>query len=77
MRLILGHMIARVLFTITISALVAQSLCAQQRRDQFAKNLPAVGSQLPNVEIFDDRGQVLPTEELKGNYTVLVFGCMT
>ena len=77
MRLILVHMVARVFFTITISALFTLPVCAQQRRDQFAKNLPAIGAPLPNVEIFDDRGQVLPTEQLKGNYTVLVFGCMT
>lgn len=77
MRLILLHMVARILLTLAISAVLAQPVCAQQRRDQFAKNLPAVGAQLPEVEIFDERGQILPTEKLKGSYTVLVFGCMT
>ena len=39
--------------------------------------LPAVGSILPTVSAFDEQGNAFSTSSLRGNYTVLVFGCLT
>ena len=36
-----------------------------------------VGGPLPNVTVFDARGRKTPLGQLKGDYTVLVFGCLT
>lgn len=36
-----------------------------------------VGSPLPNVAVFDSKGKELKIASLKGDYTVLVFGCLT
>ena len=39
--------------------------------------LPAEGSQLPELSIFDDAGNEFSTEVLREHYTVIVFGCLT
>ncbi len=36
-----------------------------------------VGSALPDVTVFDSKGKELQIASLKGDYTVLVFGCLT
>ena len=36
-----------------------------------------IGSPLPDVTMFDSDGNEVPLTSLKGNYTVLVFGCLT
>lgn len=40
-------------------------------------SLPRVGSQLPDVRAFDDTGREFSLSELRGEYSVLVFGCLT
>lgn len=39
--------------------------------------LPRVGSQLPDVSAFDAEGRPFALSELRGEYSVLVFGCLT
>ncbi len=43
----------------------------------FAARAPQVGQQLPDVTIFDAQGNPFPLAQLRGHYTVLVFGCLT
>lgn len=53
---------------------------AQQRRmseEQFAEKSPKVGEVLPNVKAFDEQGRPVELKDLRGKYTVLVFGCIT
>ena len=40
-------------------------------------NLPKVGSMLPDISLYDDRGEKVSTASLRGQYSVLVFGCLT
>lgn len=39
--------------------------------------LPAVGTLLPEVNVFDESGNEFSTKVLRVHYTVLVFGCLT
>ena len=39
--------------------------------------LPAVGSMLPDVTLYDEHGKEFSTTSLRGHYSVLVFGCLT
>lgn len=41
------------------------------------RDLPNVGSRLPDVTVYDAEGQRFSTRELRGHHTVLVFGCLT
>ncbi len=43
----------------------------------FNANSPEVGSVLPDVRAFDSNGEEFRFSELKGQYSVLVFGCLT
>ena len=40
-------------------------------------DLPEVGTILPDVTVYNDKGDELAVRELRGNYSVLVFGCLT
>jgi cytochrome oxidase Cu insertion factor (SCO1/SenC/PrrC family) len=39
--------------------------------------LPAPGSLLPDVVVYDEDGREFSLTELRGEYAVLVFGCLT
>ena len=39
--------------------------------------LPAVGSAVPDLEIYSETGDPFRTSLFKGRYTVIVFGCLT
>jgi cytochrome oxidase Cu insertion factor (SCO1/SenC/PrrC family) len=43
----------------------------------FDRKSPAVGEQLPDIKAYNAAGEPIRLGELKGNYTVLVFGCLT
>ena len=45
---------------------------AQQRGQ-----MPAVGSELPAVTLFNEAGEQFSTNSLRGQYSVLIFGCLT
>lgn len=40
-------------------------------------DLPEVGSALPDITLYNDRGEEFSTTSLRGQYSVLVFGCLT
>lgn len=43
----------------------------------FAANAPQVGDRLPEVSLFDAGGKPFSLGNLRGHYSVLVFGCLT
>ncbi|MBI2478470.1 MAG: hypothetical protein HYV60_07475 [Planctomycetia bacterium] len=43
----------------------------------FDRQAPAVGDPLPDLSAYNAAGEAIRLGELKGNYTVLVFGCLT
>ena len=73
MRLIVGTVIA-------CSLLGSHFAMAQfSERGELVRRggFPKVGDSLPELQVFDQHGQVVSTASLKGSYTVLVFGCLT
>ena len=70
-----------------VSILIGASLLSmnvafgQSPRDgvlqSFDRKAPAVGDELPDLKAYDSAGQAIRLGELKGQYTVLVFGCLT
>ena len=56
-----------------LAVLITEVGWAQPSRD----GLPRVGSELPKVSLFNERGEPVSTEAFRGSYTVLVFGCLT
>ena len=50
---------------------------ADKYNRDFAEKEPRVGEAIPAVSAFDEQGQPLDLEQLKGQYAVLVFGCLT
>ncbi len=46
-------------------------------RDNFAAIAPKIGEALPSITIYDAEGQPFALQSLKGQYTVIVFGCLT
>ena len=44
---------------------------------RFLKRDPKIGTRLPNVQAFDERGEPLELDSTRGKYTVVVFGCLT
>lgn len=49
----------------------------RQMPKMFGEDVVNVGEPLPDVEIFSDTGKKFRTSQLKGKYTVIVFGCLT
>lgn len=49
----------------------------EQVRNRFAARSPKVGQLLPDVSAYDADGKPFKLSSLKGQYTVLVFGCLT
>jgi cytochrome oxidase Cu insertion factor (SCO1/SenC/PrrC family) len=43
----------------------------------FDRKAPEVGEALPDLRAYNAAGEAIQLAELKGNYTVLVFGCLT
>ncbi len=73
--------ISSIFFTV-LSLLLTPFLFAQGPRGngdpvRLARAGIEVGTPLPDVSIFDETGQPFETSSLRGNYSVLVFGCLT
>lgn len=49
----------------------------RNRDENFMASKPAVGDALPDVTVYTPDGKPFKTAELRGRYTVLVFGCLT
>ncbi len=81
MQKILGFLVRSVL----VVALVLQASGAwaqrsrpmgnRQRGPQF--RLPQPGSRLPDLTVYDQQGKPFALKNLRGSWTVLVFGCLT
>ncbi|MFP6618625.1 MAG: hypothetical protein VB877_04700 [Pirellulaceae bacterium] len=67
--------------TLSISSGYAQGNRNSQSRGRstggFDQQAPAIGQPLPNVKLYTADGKEFSTSQLKGSYTVLVFGCLT
>ena len=59
-----------ILFAVT---LLFGSVAVAQR----GGGLPRVGSELPDVVVYDENGREFSLSKLRGEYAVLVFGCLT
>ena len=67
--------------------LLASTLAAQAQQrgrrpaeilvDRFDRSAPQIGDLLPDLTAWDPTGKAVPLRSLKGQYTVLVFGCLT
>jgi cytochrome oxidase Cu insertion factor (SCO1/SenC/PrrC family) len=63
-----------------LACLMAGSAPGQQNRPGNrgpGGELPAVGSMLPDVALYDEHGEEFSTTSLRGQHSVLVFGCLT
>jgi hypothetical protein len=45
--------------------------------DRMQRNMLRVGEQIPDVQGLTETGRTINLRELKGDYAVLVFGCLT
>ena len=67
--------------TLSISSGYAQGNRNSQSRGRstggFDQQAPAIGQPLPDVKLNTADGKEFSTSQLKGSYTVLVFGCLT
>ena len=67
--------------TLSISSGYAQGNRNSQSRGRstggFDQQAPAIGQPLPDVKLYTADGKEFSTSQLKGSYTVLVFGCLT
>ena len=63
----------RLLTVIGFTLIQAVPGIAQQR----GNTLPRVGDRLPVVTAYDANGREFSLTELRGEYSVLVFGCLT
>jgi len=59
------------------AALIVSSCVPAMAQRGGGGSLPQVGSSLPDVNVYDANGREFSLTELKGQYAVLVFGCLT
>ena len=52
---------------------------AQQKKNEedFLKEKPAIGDELPDVTVYSTDGKEVKTSSLRGQHVVLTFGCLT
>jgi cytochrome oxidase Cu insertion factor (SCO1/SenC/PrrC family) len=58
-------------------SLPAQQSARGQLQSGFAAKAPSIGSELPDASGYTADGKPFNLRELKGKYTVIVFGCLT
>jgi len=44
---------------------------------QFGPGLPQPGDTLPDLVVYDDQGEEFQLRRLRGEHSVIVFGCLT
>ncbi len=49
----------------------------EKQESSMTNRLPKVGTPLPDLQIYQADGKPFATGQLKDQYTVLVFGCLT
>ncbi len=47
------------------------------RGGSFGSSTPNVGDTLPDITVYDSEGKEFNLRRMRGNYSVLVFGCLT
>lgn len=62
---------------LAFAAALGGAATAQPPGGRSGSRLPAVGSSLPEVSVYDETGRPFSTKQLRGKDTVLVFGCLT
>jgi hypothetical protein len=74
-------MLRRFFAAVSLMAILFPAEAPAQRskkKDQdFIKAPPVVGDSLPVLEVHTPDGKPFSTSEVRGSYTVLVFGCLT
>ena len=66
-----------------IAAAICSHACGQRGEfetsynKRFLQNSPLIGKTLNDVSIFDEKGRPFSLKDAEGNYTVVVFGCLT
>jgi cytochrome oxidase Cu insertion factor (SCO1/SenC/PrrC family) len=58
-------------------SLPAQQSARGQLQSSFASKAPSIGAELPDASGYTADGKPFNLRELKGKYTVIVFGCLT
>lgn len=48
-----------------------------KNEEDFIKEKPAVGDMLPDLTVYTPDGREVKTSQLRGQYVVLTFGCLT
>ena len=49
----------------------------KKNEEDFVKEKPAVGDTMPDLTVYSPDGKEVKTSSLRGQYTVLTFGCLT
>ena len=63
-----------------VATLLSGPLLAQPQKakeEDFLAAKPALGETLPDVTVYSPDGKEFKTADMRGHYTVLVFGCLT
>ena len=59
------------------SAAAGAASAREQVNWQFESKAPGIGEPLPDITVLDAEGRDFPLRDLRGSYSVLVFGCLT
>jgi len=76
MRRFISHAAGPVTMALSLT-LTAASFGQGGVNERFERSSPAVGQPLPELTCYDAAGAEVKLHEVKGHYTVLVFGCLT
>lgn len=63
--------------TIASQPVFAQPSARNQLQSGFNAKAPAIGAELPDASGYTADGEPFNLRDLRGEYTVLVFGCLT
>jgi cytochrome oxidase Cu insertion factor (SCO1/SenC/PrrC family) len=64
---------------VLLTSVMAGSVFAQPGKEdpEFVKKSPTIGDALPDLTVYSADGKEFKTSSLRGQYTVLSFGCLT
>jgi cytochrome oxidase Cu insertion factor (SCO1/SenC/PrrC family) len=62
---------------LVLTAIATAGQAQQRGQSDRISGVPEIGQPLPEVTVYLPDGTPFSTRELKGSYTVLVFGCLT
>ena len=70
-------LLAGVALSVCVFHAEAWSQFNPKRDEEFVAAKPTIGDELPRVSVNTPEGQPFDMAQLDGQYTVLVFGCLT